>query len=107
MEQRCNPGGLLGGNRWGWTALPTVGCEAASHGPSLRMAIGVVHLEQLLFGVVLITLFLGKVNRPFATVRPECGVLHWPPIAVTGLTHQVLFPREPMNFSQCSPRSNR
>jgi hypothetical protein len=35
------------------------------------MAIGVTYLEVLLFGVVLNTLFLGQVDQPFATARPD------------------------------------
>ncbi len=60
--------------------------EATSDGPSVRMAIGVAYLEVLLFGVVSSALFLAKVDRPFATARPECGIAHWPATAGTGLT---------------------
>jgi len=86
MKQRCNPGGLLRGHRRRWTALATVRCEATSDGPSVRVAIGVAHLEVPLFGVVLSTLFLAQVDQPFATARPERGVPHWPATAATGLT---------------------
>ena len=86
MEQRCNPGGLLWGHRRRWTALATMRGEATFDGPSVRMAIGVAYLEVLLFGVVLSTLFLGQVDQPFATARPEWGVPNWPTTAATRLT---------------------
>src|SRR5438132_2551678 len=99
MEQRCNPGGLLRRHRRKRTALATVRCEATSDGPSVRMAIGVAYLEVLLFAVVLSTLFLAQMDQPFATARPECGIPHWPATAATGLTGEVLLPREALHFS--------
>src|SRR6266568_6306083 len=99
MEQRCNPGGLLRGHRRRWTAPAAVRCEATSDGPSVRMAIGMAYFEVLLVRVVLSALFLAQVDQTFATARPKCGVPHWPATAATGLTCEVLLPREALNFS--------
>jgi len=63
------------------------------------MAIGMAYLEVLLVRVVLSALFLAQVDQTFATARPKCGVPHWPATAATGLTCEVLLPREALNFS--------
>ena len=58
IEQRCNPRGLLRRHWRRLTALTTVRCEAAFDGPSVRVAIGVAQIEELLLDVVLSALFL-------------------------------------------------